>query len=276
MSSSASRHLRHYLIAFCAVIGLSTLCFMVTEQLNFGEALYFSIVTMSSVGYGDILPQTLAGRVFAMLFIVLGAITFLGVIAQATEMMLNRREDEHKRKKLHMLVGLFFDEIGSQLLRHLVAHLPEQSYDRRRFSFDGTWDPKQFLSLKDYVAGLPLTLQQPARLMSASFEQIPHSKPLLIRLLEHPAVLEHGDFSELLLALFHFEQELNYRKDFSQLPASDLQHLCGDAERVYRLLLPQWLDYLQHLSKDYPYLYSLQVRVNPFKTKPSAIIAQAA
>ncbi|MCD6527640.1 MAG: two pore domain potassium channel family protein [Desulfuromonas sp.] len=272
MKTSASRQLRNYLLAFCGVIGLSTLCFMVTEQLNFSEALYFSIITMSSVGYGDILPQTPAGRILAMVFIVLGAITFLGIIAQATELMLNRRENETKRKKLHMLMGVFFDEIGRTLLEQLVHHLPQQDYDRRRFHFGTNWNDQMFRDLKGYTATLPLTLHHPEQLMAASYTLIPDSKPLLIRLLENPAILEHGDFSELLLALFHFEQELSYRNNFDQLPPADLHHLCGDAQRVYRLLLPQWLDYLQHLRQDYPYLYSLQVRVNPFKTAPSAIV----
>lgn len=272
MKNTTPQQLRNALIALIAVIVLSTIYFMFAEDLTYGEAIYFSIVTMSSVGYGDILPQTLAGRVGAVFFIVFGAITFLVVVAQATEMMLNRREDEHKRKKLHILVGLFFDEIGNQLLQHLVNHLPSDAYEKKRFEFNSQWETQNFIELKKYTKELSLVLADVDVVMAKIAQQLPHNKPLLVRLLENPAVLEHGEFSEMLLAVFHFEQELGYRDDFHLLPQSDLNHLSGDADRVYCLLLPQWLDYLQHLRQDYPYLYSLQVRVNPFKVDRTIIV----
>ena len=271
-NNSAAYQLRIYLFLVVAVICLSTLCFMLTEHLSFSEALYFSVVTMSSVGYGDILPQTTLGRLFAMVFIVLGAVTFLSFVGRATELMLHRREAESKRRKLHMLVGVFFDEIGHTLLRQLVDHLPLSDSDRGRFEFDGTWKRRDFRTLSAFATTLPLVLERPEDLVRSSSEAIPAVKPLLIRLLENPAVLEHSAFSELLLALFHFEQELGFRAHCTALPESDLNHLSLDAVRVYRLLLPQWLDYLEHLQQDYPYLYSLQVRVNPFRTAPSALI----
>ncbi len=272
MKNTTPQQLRNALITLIAVIVLSTVYFMVAEDLSYGEAIYFSIVTMSSVGYGDILPQTLAGRVGAVFFIVFGAITFLVVVAQATEMMLNRREDEHKRRKLHILVGLFFDETGNQLLQHLVNHLPSDAYEKKRFEFNSQWETQNGIALKEYTEDLSLVLADADVVMAKMAQQLPHNKPLLVRLLENPAVLEHGEFSEMLLAVFHFEQELSNRDHFHLLPQSDLNHLSGDAERVYGLLLPQWLDYLQHLRQDYPYLYSLQVRVNPFKVDRTIIV----
>lgn len=271
-NNSAIRQLRIYLFLVIAVICLSTGCFMLTEHLSFSEALYFSIVTMSSVGYGDILPQTTLGRLFAMVFIVLGAVTFLSFVGRATELMLNRREEESKRRKLHMLVGVFFDEIGHTLLTQLVEHLPLAKDDRRRFEFTAQWNRRDFRALDKFSTALPLEFERPEQLVASSWEVLPAVKPLLIRLLENPAVLEHSAFSELLLALFHFEQELGFRENHTELPESDLNHLSNDAVRVYRLLLPQWFDYLEHLQQDYPYLYSLQVRVNPFRRTTSVIV----
>ncbi|MBN2645336.1 MAG: two pore domain potassium channel family protein [Desulfuromonadaceae bacterium] len=266
------RQLRFYLLAFCAVIALSTLCFMLTEHLNFGEALYFSIVTISSVGYGDILPKTDAGRLFAMIFIVLGAITFLSLVGRATELMLNRRDDEVKRKKLHMLVGVFLGEIGQPLLEMLVRQLRLDEKERQKFIFSVDWSARDFRELSRQTTALSFSLSDPLELMKHCSNLLPEVKPLLIRLLENPAVLEHSAFSELLLAVFHFEQELACRKELDQLPQADLHHLTHDGLRVYRLMLPQWLDYLEHLQQDYPYLYSLQVRINPFHQSPTAVI----
>ncbi|MGF1800751.1 potassium channel family protein [Vibrio gigantis] len=41
------------------------------RPLKFGEALYFSLVTFSSVGYGDIVPISPNGRNFCMWFILI-------------------------------------------------------------------------------------------------------------------------------------------------------------------------------------------------------------
>jgi len=47
------------------------------SDLKFHDYIYFLIVTMSTVGYGDISPQTEAGRIFLILFII-GSLFLLG------------------------------------------------------------------------------------------------------------------------------------------------------------------------------------------------------
>ena len=71
-----------------------TLGFMYIEKLTLSDAFYFSIVTISTVGYGDIHPATKAGKFLVMILIICGVGTFLGVIANATEMIINRREKQ--------------------------------------------------------------------------------------------------------------------------------------------------------------------------------------
>ncbi len=41
-------------------------------------------------------------------------------------------------------------------------------------------------------------------------------------------------------------------------------HLSGDIRRAYSILITEWLAYMKHLKSDYPYLFSLAVRTNPF------------
>ena len=86
----------------------------------------------------------------------------------------------------------------------------------------------------------------------------------LLGLLENPNLLEHESFTELLWAVFHLTEELSYRNDVNRLPDTDYQHLSGDIRRAYVLLLSQWMVYMKHLETDYPYLFSLSLRTNPF------------
>ena len=66
------------------------------------HALWFVVVTLTTVGYGDVYPVTLGGRMFTSLILVVG----LGVIAVPTGLIssgLSRaREEEKERKKANL------------------------------------------------------------------------------------------------------------------------------------------------------------------------------
>lgn len=84
--------------------------------------------------------------------------------------------------------------------------------------------------------------------------------------------MEHESFTNLLWAVFHFTEELSHRKNLKKLPGSDLKHLSGDIQRSYNLLVDQWLDYMSYLKNNYPYLFSLAMRTNPFDEKASPVV----
>ncbi len=97
-------------------------------------------------------------------------------------------------------------------------------------------------------------------------------KDILVRLLENPVLLEHESFSVLLMAIFHLVDEFSHRSAVTDLPDSDGAHIAGDMKRVYGLLVEQWLNYMKYLKDNYPYLFSLAVRTNPFDKQASPIV----
>lgn len=58
--------------AFLVVQIIGIIGYMLIENLSFFDALYFTVVTVATVGYGDIVPKTLAGRLFTMALIISG------------------------------------------------------------------------------------------------------------------------------------------------------------------------------------------------------------
>jgi hypothetical protein len=77
-------------------------------------------------------------------------------------------------------------------------------------------------------------------------------------------LLEHDTFTDMLWAIFHVADELQSRDDLKTLPKSDLDHLSIDILRAYKLLILEWFDYIKYLNREYPFLYSLAIRKNPF------------
>jgi len=99
-----------------------------------------------------------------------------------------------------------------------------------------------------------------------------HHKGFLLALLENPQLIEHDSFTPLLQALFHLTEELMARETLTGLPTTDYAHLSGDINRVYRLLMIEWLTYMKYLKQNYPYLFSLAMRQNPFDKNASITV----
>lgn len=122
---SLQARLRIFSIILITVNVLGIIGFMAIEGLSFIDAVYFSIVTMATVGYGDIHPVTVPGKLLAVFIIVIGVGTFLGVIANATEIMLSRRENSARIEKLNMIIGVFYSGVGTRLLSDFSTFDPE-------------------------------------------------------------------------------------------------------------------------------------------------------
>ena len=85
---------------------------MVIEKRSLVDSFYFVVVTMATVGYGDVHPVTTLGKIFTVFIIVTGVGTFISVIANFTEFMLEKREMEIRMEKLNMIIGAFYSEVG--------------------------------------------------------------------------------------------------------------------------------------------------------------------
>ncbi|MFO7738381.1 MAG: potassium channel family protein [Desulfatiglandaceae bacterium] len=258
--------------AFVAITLSGTVVFMVIEHLSFLDAFYFTFVTIATVGYGDIHPTSQAAKGLVVILIVCGVGTFGGILASATESLVNRRENEIRRQKLHMVTGLFFSELGNTLMLIFCSMDSRLGELRKELTFTNESVDEDFFRIANGLEahGFDVTvhigkLQELRTVLEAK-------GPILLRLLENPILLERESFTELLRAVFHLRDELLHRSDFQILPDTDHAHLAGDIKRAYRLLVMEWLGYLGHLKKHHPYLFSLALRINPLNPHRSAIV----
>ncbi|WP_461866376.1 potassium channel family protein [Thermococcus sp.] len=62
-----------------------SLFFMYFEKINFFDALYWAIITMATIGYGDVTPKSEGGKIVAMIAAVAGISTFTALISLLAE-----------------------------------------------------------------------------------------------------------------------------------------------------------------------------------------------
>ena len=186
--------------------------------------------------------------------------------------LLNLREKRVRMEKLNMVIGSFFSEVGTQLLTLFSDLDPNLEYIRSELIVTRDWSEENFCAvgkrLKEYEYSVEIDKINIDRLS----ESLVKKRDFLLRLLENPNLLEHEAFTDVLQAVFHLTEELAAREDTSQLPPSDYAHIAADVKRVYVLLIHQWVDYMKYLKNNYPYLFSLAARKNPFDQSASVVV----
>ena len=264
MNIRATR-LKIYVLIFLFVLIAGITGFVIIEDRNVLDSVYFTIVTMSTVGYGDIHARTDAGKMLSVFIIIMGVGTFVGVISSLTELMLNRREEEARMKKLNIVIGVFFSEIGTSMLNFFVPADPDIKIFRESLAQFGDNENMNMKNIQGILKSHSYEIE---------FERIPvenlrdalvMKKDFLLRLLENPVLVEQENFTNLLRGTFHFYEELMFRTERGPVDHNDAKHLKGDIMRIYRLLVPEWFNYMQYLKKEYPYLFMHSMNINPFK-----------
>lgn len=73
-----------------AVWAIGAVFYHVVEGLSYVDAIYFTACTLTTVGYGDITPQTDAGKLFTAAYTFVGIGIFLGFAAALFGSISNR------------------------------------------------------------------------------------------------------------------------------------------------------------------------------------------
>jgi hypothetical protein len=187
---------------------------------------------------------------------------------------LEHREKKNRIQKINMVVGAFFSEAGTRLLRFLSHADPDVEKLRRKLNPDGKFSESDLKNLEKEMKKKNYRVLSPHRIsMSELRDFLKKERSFFMGLLENPNLLEHETFTDMLMALFHLTEELVNRSNLENPPQKDLEHLAGDCERVYGLLICEWVLYLKHLQSNYPYFYSYALRTNPFNPEPKVEIS---
>lgn len=244
------------------------------KRLSWQIILGLSLVVLSIIVY--LLHYIIFRDAHHIFIYLIGDIAFVFIevllVTLIIHRLLSEKEKRARLEKLNMVIGTFFSEVGTRLLTYFSDFDPKLDKIRKELIVNNNWSEQEFFSvsklLKNYDYGVEIQKVNLEHLRNFVMDK----RDFLLRLLENPNLLEHESFTGLLMAVFHLTEELTHRKDLRQLPNSDREHLSGDIKRVYVLLVHQWLDSMKHLKDNYPYLFSLAMRTNPFDQNASPVV----
>jgi hypothetical protein len=219
----------------------------------------FSLVLLSLILYG-IHYAAFQDSHHIYIFLV-GDLAFVPIevllVTLIIHQVLSAREKRTRLEKLNMVIGTFFSAVGTRLLTYFSDFDPSLDKIREHLIVTDEWSEQEFTDvsrrLKNYDYKVDIHKYDLEELRSYLVEK----KNLLV---------------ELLRAIFHLSDELEFREDLQQLPDSDINHLAKDIQRAYVQLVHQWIDYVKYLKGEYPYLFSLAMRMNPFDLESSPLV----
>ncbi|MFH1149899.1 MAG: potassium channel protein [Actinomycetota bacterium] len=84
-------HIRTALLIFLGIIMVGTVGYMIIERIGFWDSLYMTVITVSTVGYREIVLPSRAGEIFTMLLIISGLATVVYVTTSVVELLLEGR-----------------------------------------------------------------------------------------------------------------------------------------------------------------------------------------
>jgi voltage-gated potassium channel len=251
------------------IVTIGTIGFEEIEGLTHFESFYLTVCSITTVGYGDIVPVTTAGRILAMCLIVSGFAFFTTVVVTAVQVVFERREDARRAQQLQTLITLFYSEVGDRLIRLLSGCDPELPCIQEPPPPEKVWTTDDYAdlaqALKNHSYTVDLRRVDPAKLSKILDSQ------LLLTLLENPQVFNHTLFNRLLREIFHVKGELTAHEQFNGISKQLHSHLAADLAKIYQPAVKLWLEHMKYLEKAYPSLFMTALETNPFgvaKTEP--------
>lgn len=110
---------RVLLVVLLTLLLGSTCFYWSVEGWGFIDALYFSVMTMSTIGYGDLTPTTAFSKIFTIIFALLSIGVFVAVVSKIVTIILAEKKAAKSRKqnktvrKNHRAIGESTEHHGS-------------------------------------------------------------------------------------------------------------------------------------------------------------------
>ena len=192
-------------------------------------------------------------------------------VSLVLEKLIERQEEEKVDKKINMLVGLFYQEFGNELLAMFVAVDKTITIGDKHLLMTFFWEKQEYKLLRNKIANHSHDIDLNKIDIPKLSKMLSDHQMMITNLISNPILHEKEAFSEVLMSTFHLMDELRSR-NLETLTEEDIEHLEIDFKRVYQHLSLEWVDYMEQLQKSYPYLFYTAVKNNPYDKRKLSVI----
>ncbi len=180
------------------------------------------------------------------------------------EGLLKHSEKAENIRRMNTLIGVFYSEIGNELIRMFSKYDLNISNLQAALGNAADWSSEKYRHLSnmmsEYKPEINMEIADLEKLKQLLFKK----KEFMLLLMSNPNLMEHDTFTELLLSIFHLIEEFQSRGDVALFNSDDIIHIYMDIERASINITAEWVKYMLHLKKEYPYLHNLAVKTNPY------------
>lgn len=92
---------RSLLLFALSLVAIASVFYSWAEGWGPLDAIYFSVITISTVGYGDFSPQTSIGKLFTIFYVLIGLGIFVAAVSAIADVILARRAAPEKPYEPH-------------------------------------------------------------------------------------------------------------------------------------------------------------------------------
>jgi hypothetical protein len=194
------------------------------------------------------------------------------IVTVILERVLNARQKSEIKRKMNVVISTFYSEVGIQALSAMTGCVQNVEGVKRILNVSTSWNEDDFKKAVKDINSVQYEIRSENADLESLSRLLLEKRPFMLSLFENTNLFEHDTFTDMLWSVFHVTEELESRDTLVSLPLNDLDHLSIDIKRAYQFLLVEWLYYMNHVKKEYPYLFSLAVRKSPFNDNASVII----
>ncbi len=114
-----------------STIALGVVGYMWLENLSFLDAIYFTVITITSVGFGDLHPTTESSKIFTIILVLIGMFSLFYLISELISFFLEsriidavflRRTKRSIRKMRNHIILCGYGNVGSLIADSLGVH----------------------------------------------------------------------------------------------------------------------------------------------------------
>ncbi len=89
---------RQLLFSSLIILAIGSTVYHFVEGWSWIDSIYFSVITLTTIGYGDFSPQTDFGKIFTVFYILIGIGIILSFVQTVFEHYKDIRENRDRRK----------------------------------------------------------------------------------------------------------------------------------------------------------------------------------